>query len=273
MGGGLDGSQAPLEYARLTGSGGGCPLSDGHAFGAGSFPLRLRRSPRAKRLRLIVRADGVECVLPVICPERLAHDFIAQHRDWLLRKFREAVARTAPRRFWQEAAATGDLHFPLQGIPTRFSLRDSPSSRMRLSYDGEALLLQLPSPALDAAARIEQAVFAWARAWLGERAGAIVDRHAPHIAGQPRRIRIKRMRTRWGSCGAGNDINLNWLLIAVPPAVLEYVVVHELCHIRHRDHSARFWGLVAAHCPDFQQARGWLKAEGGSLLHRFGSDS
>ena len=78
------------------------------------------------------------------------------------------------------------------------------------------------------------------------------------------------MKSRWGSCGPRNDINLNWLLAFAPPAVLEYVVVHELCHIRHRDHSARFWALVAQHLPGWAHERQWLKRQGGELLRRFG---
>ena len=235
-----------------------------------AFPLHVRRSTRAKRLRLIVRADGVECVLPPRCPERIARDFIRQHHDWLVRKYREAVVHVPAQSFWQEAATARELGFPLQGVPTPFLWQDPPSGRARVSYDGEALRLMGSSLPIGAA-QIELLTFAWARGWLAQRAGELMRAHAERIGVRPRQLRIKRMRTRWGSCGAVNDINLNWLLIAVPPAVLEYVVVHELCHIRHRNHSAHFWTLVAEHFPEWTTARRWLKAEGGGLLHRFGA--
>jgi predicted metal-dependent hydrolase len=116
----------------------------------------------------------------------------------------------------------------------------------------------------------ERTVFRWAASWLRDEALAAVQRHADRSSLHPRLIRIKRMRTRWGSCGARNDINLNWLLTFVPPEVLEYVVVHELCHIRHRDHSPRFWNLVADHLPGYARERHWLKMQGGGLIAQFG---
>ena len=235
-----------------------------------AFPLHVRRSPRAKRLRLIVRTDGVECVLPARCSERIARDFIRQHHDWLVRKYHEAVVHVPAQSFWQEAAAARELSFPLQGVPTPFLWQDPPPGRACVSYDGKALRLMGSSLPIGAA-QIELLTFSWARGWLFRRAGELMQSHAERIGVRPRQLRIKRMRTRWGSCGAMNDINLNWLLIAAPPEVLEYVVVHELCHIRHRNHSAHFWTLVAEHFPQWARARQWLKAEGGQLLHRFGT--
>ncbi|MDD5272957.1 MAG: M48 family metallopeptidase, partial [Methylovulum sp.] len=82
----------------------------------------------------------------------------------------------------------------------------------------------------------------------------------------PRSVIIKTQKSRWGSCGIHNDININWLLIMAPPEVLEYVVVHELCHIQVRNHSAQFWALVAEHLPDYQSPRQWLKQQGGDLM-------
>jgi predicted metal-dependent hydrolase len=77
------------------------------------------------------------------------------------------------------------------------------------------------------------------------------------------------MKTRWGSCGPRNDININWLLAFAPETVLEYVVVHELCHIRERNHSMAFWSLVAKHLSNYAQERRWLHAHGAGLMHRF----
>jgi predicted metal-dependent hydrolase len=97
----------------------------------------------------------------------------------------------------------------------------------------------------------------------------LAQHHGQVLGLLPREIRIKRMQTRWGSCGPRNDINLNWLLAFTPPSVLEYVVVHELCHIRHRNHSRDYWDLVSRHLPNWSQERRWLKAQGGELLRRF----
>ena len=79
------------------------------------------------------------------------------------------------------------------------------------------------------------------------------------------RISIRNQRTRWGSCGPDGHISLNWRLVLMPEAVRDYVLVHELMHLRRLDHSRAYWELVEAACPDFRQARLWLRQHGPSL--------
>ena len=80
-----------------------------------------------------------------------------------------------------------------------------------------------------------------------------------------RQVRLKAQKTRWGSCGANNDINLNYLLAMAPISVIDYVLIHELCHTRIKNHSKDFWQLVASIAPDYQQAQTWLKQHGYQL--------
>ena len=82
------------------------------------------------------------------------------------------------------------------------------------------------------------------------------------------RITVRRQRTRWGSCSAGGDLSFNCLLAMMPEAVLDYIIVHELCHRRHMNHSSDFWAEVARLLPDYQSSRIWLKNEGGKLIAR-----
>jgi predicted metal-dependent hydrolase len=116
---------------------------------------------------------------------------------------------------------------------------------------------------------VQALVVAWMKTWLRGQATEAIAQHGQTAGLRPRTIRIKKMTTRWGSCGPRNDINLNWLLAFTPPEVLEYVVVHEICHIRYRNHSPQFWGLVARHLPEYGSARVWLKQRGAELLRRF----
>lgn len=80
-----------------------------------------------------------------------------------------------------------------------------------------------------------------------------------------RDIHIKDQRSRWGSCSSAGNLNLNWRLLMAPEPVCDYVIIHELCHLVHMDHSQAFWTLVESICPDHQQYRNWLKEKGGSL--------
>ena len=80
------------------------------------------------------------------------------------------------------------------------------------------------------------------------------------------RITIRDQKTRWGSCSARGTLSFNWRLMLAPPAILDYVVVHELCHLTHMNHSAAFWQAVEAVYPDYRTARRWLKEHGQELV-------
>lgn len=77
---------------------------------------------------------------------------------------------------------------------------------------------------------------------------------------------VKQFSARWGSCQSDGVIKLNWRLIMVPHDVIDYVIIHELCHLSHFNHSQQFWSLVELHCPEFKQHRLWLKQQGSLLM-------
>ena len=107
---------------------------------------------------------------------------------------------------------------------------------------------------------------------LADRAKDVIPQRVAHFAPlvgvSYGRITIRNQRTRWGSCSGKGNLNFNCLLMLAPPEVLDYVVVHELCHRKEMNHSPRFWAEVARVLPDYQQRRRWLKEHGGALVQR-----
>ena len=97
---------------------------------------------------------------------------------------------------------------------------------------------------------------------------ARVERLAPLVGVSWGRITIRSQRTRWGSCSGKGNLNFNCLLMLAPEQVRDYVVVHELCHRREMNHSARFWSLVEQLLPDYKISRKWLKDHGDALIAR-----
>jgi predicted metal-dependent hydrolase len=91
---------------------------------------------------------------------------------------------------------------------------------------------------------------------------ALADRHGLVVS----RVTIRNQRSRWGSCSARGHIALNFRLLLMPPEVCEYILIHELMHLRQPNHSIRFWRLVEAACPGFRDAERWLKQHGASLF-------
>lgn len=83
------------------------------------------------------------------------------------------------------------------------------------------------------------------------------------------RISIRHQKTRWGSCSAKGNLNFNCLLMQAPGEILDYVIIHELCHRRHMDHSREFWEEVERVCPEYKRHRKWLRDHGDELMHRY----
>jgi predicted metal-dependent hydrolase len=94
----------------------------------------------------------------------------------------------------------------------------------------------------------------------------LVDAEAPELGVKPKRIQIRDQRSRWGSCSTTGTLSFNWRLVLAPFEVLDYIVVHELCHMREPNHSRRFWKLVETRRPDWRVQRDWLFEHGPELL-------
>lgn len=92
--------------------------------------------------------------------------------------------------------------------------------------------------------------------------------YAPLIGVTYNRIAIRAQHTRWGSCSGKGNLNFNCLLALVPAEVLDYTVVHELCHLKEMNHSPKFWGEVEKILPDYKQCRKWLKENGPKVIAR-----
>jgi predicted metal-dependent hydrolase len=105
-----------------------------------------------------------------------------------------------------------------------------------------------------------------ARIGARELVAALAEEEAELLGVSYRRIRIGAQRTLWGSCSPGGTLSFNWRLVLAPFSVLDYVVVHELCHLRFLDHSQRFWRLVERRRPGWREQRNWLREHGPELL-------
>ena len=106
----------------------------------------------------------------------------------------------------------------------------------------------------------------WYREEARRHIAAAVAREARRLGVRPGRIGIRDPRTRWGSCSARGNLSFSWRLVIAPPEVLEYVVVHELCHLRHHNHSRSFWSFVERSRPTWKTEKRWLDVHGPELL-------
>ena len=100
----------------------------------------------------------------------------------------------------------------------------------------------------------------WYRAEATTHFARRVEHYASRLGVRPSKVTIRGQHSRWGSCSAKGTVSLNWRLMLVPGELADYVVVHELCHLRHLDHSPRFWAMVGGVIPDYRRRRRRLNA-------------
>lgn len=233
-----------------------------------SLSYRIRRSARAKRTRIVVSSEGIEVVAPLEVPEGAIKTFIEAQKHWIqtslerLKSKNETIKPLAPNHYEKGAS------IPFQGelIPLNIARTQARTITIRLTSP-QAFTAYIPThyEQVDSD-KIRSALVEYMKRQARSQAWHFIEKHSRKYSLIPRSLKIKTQRSRWGSCGPNNDLNLNWLLILAPPAIMEYVVIHELCHIRHKNHSKEFWSLVAEHMPNYLQHRNWLKHNGSRLM-------
>lgn len=208
--------------------------------------LRVRPSERARRLAVRVLPGGlVEVVVPPGTRPRTVQQFVARHRRWIEHK----VLQYRP----LDAAPADRLpeHIRYAASGQEFAVRYTPAGgRLRLRVEGSRLLVQGD---VSRAALVRHAL---QRFTMHQAHGVLEPRLAALSAAtglQYRCLQVRRQRTRWGSCSRSGTISLNACLLFQPPQVVDYLLLHELAHTRHMNHSRRFWSLVARHEPRWRE--------------------
>jgi predicted metal-dependent hydrolase len=193
--------------------------------------------------------------LPAGTIRRLAEDRLA----WAAKRLgviEAAYARHGlPKRF------SGGETFSLLGQELRLTvLVDSDVIRSRVESIGRRLLVTIGAVPDEAqAVLVQAALLKWYKQAARESFAAAVAKWAPVVGEAPRAITVRNQRRRWGSCSRDGTLNFNWRLIMTTQDVLDYVVVHELCHLLEPNHSARYWGHVERVMPQHARHRRWLK--------------
>lgn len=235
-----------------------------------SITYAIRVSARRRTLCLELRANGS---LTVATPRGLSlatiRAFVASRRAWI-------EAKRALQTMYRDAQAPQAQERPSPGLP-----RVSPAQGTNLPFLGTELALAVSIATTQrAACRCESgnlvisvphnkaiwpAIEGWYRRAAATHAAARLAHFAPLVGRTARKLMIRGQRTRWGSCSARGTISLNWRLMQAPAEILDYVVVHELCHLLVPNHSARFWQEVERILPDYRKRRASLREFGRAL--------
>jgi len=216
-------------------------------------PWTVRVSQRARRMSVRVFHDGrVEVVAPLRVSARMVEQFVARHRTWIERKrlatFDERPAEAFPPAALELAAC--DERWELTFVPDDARLRIDALCPGVLGVRGR----------VGSAIALERTLREWVMARAREVLPVILARSAEELGAQYARVVVRCQRTRWGSCSRRGTISLNACVLFQRPAVARYLMIHELAHLTHMNHSKRFWRLVETHAPDFRALDRELRA-------------
>jgi predicted metal-dependent hydrolase len=217
-------------------------------------PVAFRESKRARQYVIYVRRDGTIMVtIPQRGTARGAKQFLESRRDWITRVLQRLRNRPAAPAVWQDGT---EVLFRGNRVP----IRVAPHGHGLAVYLGNELC-GLAAERDNFRALVERRLQKIAVLELPPRVQELATQHQAPV----RRITVRNQRSRWGSCSRRGTISLNWRLVQVPAEVRDYIILHELMHLRQMNHSRRFWAEVALVCPSYRECERWLKAHGSIL--------
>lgn len=213
--------------------------------------VRIRRVPSARHIRLRIRQDGrLSITMPKRVALRQARTLLEESRD----SIRASLSKQPAHKAWTHGDAVGAVH-------TLVVIQDEAIAACETSIEGTRAIVR-HSPFLPAN-ELQVAIHAFVKKLLRKQAAAYIPRRLAMLAKMHdfiyKNVRLSNAETRWGSCSSSGTISLNIWLMTLPLELVDYVLVHELAHTRHMNHSQAFWGAVEECLPDFKNRRRAIK--------------
>ena len=231
--------------------------------GDATIEYEVRRSKRRRKtIQITVAGGDVRVAAPSATPASELQALVRKRASWILSHTSGAMPEAAPKRF-----VSGEtLPYLGRNVPMTVGPADVPSPTV--GFDHWRFRVAAPQGLEDGerSEEVRRTVVAWYRAraaeWLADGVGRWLPRLGP---GEKPRILIRDQRRRWGSCAPDGTLRFNWRVMMLEPALIEYIVVHELAHLTVRNHSPDFWAVVSGAMPDAHQRRRRLREAGRAL--------
>ena len=232
-------------------------------FGDTTIEYEVRRSERRKKtVQVTVDGSGVQIAAPLTTPGDELRAIVLKRAPWILSHASNGMLGAAPKRF-----VSGET-LPYLGRNVRLVVASTDVQLPKVSFDHWRFRVAVPQTlnGVERYEAIRRAIVRWYRDRAAKRLPDVVERWWPRLGrGEKPLILVRDQRQRWGSCAPDGTLRFNWRAMMLKPALIEYVVVHELAHLTHRNHSADFWALLSAAMPDARQRRSSLREMGRAL--------
>lgn len=219
----------------------------------------LIKSERRKTLGLQVKKGKVILRAPYFVSDDHISQFIQAKSNWLKAKINQQIAHLDQDTL-SEPYREGSLVF-VAGEQKTLSIVYTGKAPIKLR--DSLLIISLPTYLMDQKTKRERAIKKQLELWFKAVANEYIPSRLIRLSKETglsyTHFKIKKYKARWGSCNSRGELSFNYLLLMTPNWVIDYVIIHELCHLKHLNHSKDFWQLVAQHCPQYTQAKHWLK--------------
>jgi len=213
----------------------------------------IKRSARAKHVRLEVRPEtGLTVVIPKSYKIGQISDLLEAKGSWILDKLAK-YGEVQPL-YAEKEVKSGDA-IPYLGRDLEVVKRQNRRNADSVKLEQDRLVVSLRSPS----SRLNLILEQWYRIQAAKLIKERTDKLSARLGLTYNRVIIRGQKTRWGSCSHKGNLSFNWKLIMAPEPVIDYVIIHELAHLKEMNHTKRFWELVAQHCPEWREHRKWLK--------------
>lgn len=219
------------------------------------FEVTILRTDRKKSASIKVKGCYVTITVPRRAPLHDIEQLIIKKSRWIKKQLAHQKAAIA---FLQRDYCEGDSFF-YRGTQLKLSLHGG--AEESVSINGDRLIVSTSKERLKKE-RIQTLINCYFKGLAKEHLTERTDRFAKLIGVSYTSIRVKEYKSRWGSCSTRGLISYNWRIIMAPDPVIDYIVVHELCHLIEHNHSPRFWALVGQFSPDYKALRIWLREKG-----------
>lgn len=232
------------------------PALPGHIVHPQAGTIAIKIHARAKRLRLLFRSGQFSLTVPPGTSEYSIQRFVDQTTPWITKQLSTAV-------MYPDARIVMLEKILFQGEDYRI-IQQPMTGRSLYQIDKEQKIIIVDAVRSCLSKRLAYLC----RKEFQKLVSSSLTIYSTAMGLYPAKVSIRDTRSRWGSCSSTGNISLSWRLVMAPPEVMNYVIIHELAHLRHMNHSEGFWRLVAQYCPDFRQSRNWLKVN-AAKLHAF----
>ncbi|MBC2728533.1 M48 family metallopeptidase [Desulfosporosinus sp.] len=227
-----------------------------------TIPCEVRRSARYRRITLTVLEDRLRISAPKNLLAKQLKELLLAKQEWIIKAWQKNQNMLKPLMEFHEGQ-----QFLYLGNSLELKIRRHSRKMLRVSLEGQVLEVYVPEdlPEQACPSNIQAVLLSWYKVQARKILQEKLDKLAKRMQVNFQTFRLKEQKTRWGSCSSKGNINLNWRIVMAPDQAIDYIIIHELSHLTHLNHSEQFWQRVVEFMPEYGYWRKWFKEHGHEL--------